>query len=146
MQNLLNEEDFLQQTHYNPFKRFLVFCGIAIVHIAVTYFFTGKVEGNTARPYIFLSLFVMLVMPFFMILDDKKVQQCRPVIILQGIQLLMGVYFFANFAATLALNNFTFSLFYLNSYIYVFLCFILYGFFCFGCIWLVLRYKKRKQN
>lgn len=148
MQDLLNEEEFTQQINYNPWKRFLVFYGIAVVHIFLTYFFSRNVEMQTARPYIILSLLIILVMPFFMILDHKKVMHCSKTVILQGIQLLMSIYYVASITADLAKDGFyrAFDFWYIKMTLYGFLVTLSYGFFCYCCIWLILRYKKRRKK
>lgn len=147
MDDLLNEEEFVQPQPYNPWKRFLVFYGIAILHMFSFYWIADNLDKNIMNGIIGISIALLfLLMPFIMILHKKKMIYTLKKTIVGGICLLLFVYFCAFIATDVIENGIYFLIHtgYLTNFLI--LCgFLGYGLLCSGIIILIIN-RKRKNS
>lgn len=95
MQDLLNEEEFLQPKTYNPWKRFIVFYGIAFLNMGAVYFILQTTYIDNLLYLRIISIFLAslcLIMPFLMVFHTKKNIHSKKSTIYKGVSLLMLTY------------------------------------------------------
>ena len=147
MDDLLNEEEFVQPQPYNPWKRFLVFYGIAILHMFSFYWMADNLDKNIMNGIIGISIALLfLLMPFIMFFHKKKMIYTPNKTIVGGICLLLFVYFCA-FIATDVIENGLYALYYIihpTNFI-ILSCFLGYGLLCSGIIILITNRKRKKH-
>lgn len=150
MQNQLNEEDFLQPEFYNPWKRFIVFYGIAFLNMILMYFTLEKASFESALTLeiiiILLSALLFLVIPFIMVLHTPKSIYIKKSNIYVGISFLMVSYTLS--FHVLDFNNNPYYLWELGSRIPYTLrnlaILILYGFICSYLITVINKRRLKK--
>lgn len=99
MQNLINEEDFVKPVKYNPWKRFVLFYGIAFLNMEVFYLIVQSTNFDSSKSIIllqvtsFFSAILFLIMPFVMIFHTRKNIHLKQSTLYKGIGFLMLTYF-----------------------------------------------------
>lgn len=112
MNDLLNEKDFVQSKSYNPWKRFLVFYGIAFLNMEAFYFI---LRASYIKSLLFvqiasiLSASLFLALPFLMIFHTRKNIHLKQRTIYKGVGLLMLTYFLTNHILEFFNNPYYFS-------------------------------------
>lgn len=105
MQDLLNEEEFIKKP-YNPWKRFMVFYAVAVVHVLLFFFMALHLELNEVSRLIGIPLlFLIPAMPFIMIFSKKANRSLDKRTLMLSVCLLMMVYFLTYLAADVAYNG-----------------------------------------
>ena len=91
MQDLLNEDDFIKQTPYNPKKSFGKFYLIALVQFII---FITVISFLETQPFIHIGIgiLIVLIMPFIMVFYGKNSTATLKTIAL-GILGLLGIYY-----------------------------------------------------
>ncbi len=133
MEDLLNEEEFITQKPYNPWRRFIVFYGIAALNMTILYLIMFSLDDMSYNSQLILiPLFLAIPpMPFIMIFHKKKNAFLKKFIIITAVSILMIVYFFTSLIMNI-IHNWSYYLY--SSYIITSLrdliISIAYGLFC----------------
>lgn len=147
MNDLINEQDFVNPVKYNPWKRFVLFYVLAFLNIATTYVTATFFENNIITAIIITSMVLLFfTMPFIMIFHKKEIMYSSKKTIVSGISILMLIYFFANIFLEI-LDNGLFIVLHLN-YIFHFTvlsCLIGYALLYSGIIILIINRKRKKH-
>ena len=147
MQNLLNEEEFLTAKPYNPWKWFLLFYGIAILHISINFLVYIFMPVNTAA-LLNVSILFIILMPYIMILTKKEHTHLKGTTILFSIIILMVVYAFTYITeeAFFSRNTFIRESVFLPLLLVSLSVSLIYSLISYFIIYLVLKYKRKKVS
>ena len=142
MQDLLNEEEFIQSKPYNPWKRFMVFYGIAVLQTIVNFLIYHF--NFYSKPLILFSFLITAVMPYIMIFEKRKTFHLPKKTILTAIIILMFVYSISHILGELIISNdlFPFFFYFIIMPITTLGIGIIYGLISFFVIWLIIKRKK----
>ena len=145
MEDLLNEEEFIKKkSGYNPWRRFGVFYGVAIVYVIGLYILNRTVSPQNEVILIVLFLGIPFVLPFMMIFHKKAIAALPYKIILLAILGLEAVIVislltivFVRMQLDIIPGDITMSL--LMAAVYLTL-----GLICFALMYPILRYKRKR--
>lgn len=145
MQDLLNEEDFITQKPYNPWKRFIVFYIIAFLNLFVLYLPMEFVKPPYDK-FIGIPLFFLIpAMPFVMAFHKKDIAFTTSRIQIIGTCLLMVVYFIAYIILDVIENGIYFLLYtgYMTNFLILSGC-VGYGLITSLIVIPLLRLRRKK--
>lgn len=148
MQDLLNEEEFLQTKTYNPWKRFIMFYIITFVNscLFVSLLQSTIIISWAGKTIVLFLAFTLLIIPFIMVFHSSKTTNLKNIKIFTAICIL-SVAFYLPIPFLDRMKN---SLYYQTENLFLivikdFAYFLGYYIFCFLIIILIKRIKK-KQN
>lgn len=92
MEDLLNEDDFLQKPKYNPWPRFLLFYGIEVLAFIAIILLMMLADINVGTLAIITMVFLPLLLAPIMILSNKKYTQISDRQAVWGMLILFLIY------------------------------------------------------
>ncbi|WP_417351096.1 hypothetical protein [Flavobacterium alkalisoli] len=94
MQDLLNENEFIQTKTYNPWKRYMIFYIIATVHAVLIFITTLFNEPENIATLFSCTLYFIspLIVPFILALGKKNFIKSGLVTTILGVALLNFIY------------------------------------------------------